>query len=45
VLPSIRLAFQHRPYESLLYVAFWPDGEVIANSLDGRPSQPELAIL
>lgn len=38
-------AFKHRAYESVLYVAFWPDGEAAVRSLDGRPSHPELAIL
>jgi hypothetical protein len=42
---EIERAFRARPYESLLYVAFWPDGESIARSLDGRPSHPEVAIL
>ena len=42
---AIARAFRHRAYESVLYVAFWPDGEVAAQSLDGRPSHPELAIL
>jgi hypothetical protein len=37
--------FRHRTFESVLYTAFWPDGEALARSLDGRPSNPELAIL
>jgi hypothetical protein len=37
--------FKHRAYESVLYAAFWPDGEAMARSLDGRPSNPELALL
>jgi hypothetical protein len=37
--------FRHRTFESVLYKAFWPDGEPLARSLDGRPSNPELAIL
>jgi hypothetical protein len=44
-LSTIRHAFRHRAYESILYVAFWPDGEPVARALDGRPSNPELAIL
>ena len=45
LLPDLRRAFPHRAYESVLYVAFWPEGEALASSLDGRPSHPELAIL
>jgi hypothetical protein len=44
-LSTIKRAFRHRAYESILYVAFWPDGERLARALDGRPSNPELAIL
>ncbi len=44
-LSPIKHAFRHRAYESILYVAFWPDGEPVARALDGRPSNPELAIL
>jgi hypothetical protein len=44
-LSMIKHAFRHRSYESILYVAFWPDGESLAHALDGRPSNPELAIL
>lgn len=44
-LSTIRQAVRHRAYESILYVAFWPDGESLARALDGRPSNPELAIL
>jgi hypothetical protein len=44
-LSTIKRAFRHRAYESILYVAFWPDGEPLARALDGRPSNPELAIL
>jgi hypothetical protein len=44
-LSAVRRAFNHRPYESVLYVAFWPDGESLANALDARPSSPELALL
>ena len=42
---AVRHAFSHRAYESILYVAFWPDAAAIADSLDRRPSHPELAIL
>jgi hypothetical protein len=45
LLPDLRRAFSHRAYESVLYVAFWPEGAALAASLDGRPSHPELAIL
>ena len=44
-LAAVRHAFSHRAYESILYVAFWPDAAAIATSLDRRPSHPELAIL
>jgi hypothetical protein len=44
-LAAVRQAFSHRAYESILYVAFWPDAAGIAESLDRRPSHPELAIL
>jgi hypothetical protein len=44
-LPRVKRSFRHRAYESLLYVAYWPDGESVANTLDGRPSSPEVAIL
>jgi hypothetical protein len=44
-LSTIKHGFRHRAYESILYVAFWPDGEPLARALDGRPSNPELAIL
>lgn len=45
LLPAARRDFAHRTYESVLSVAFWPDGEALARSLDGRPSYPELALL
>ena len=44
-LSAVRRVFSHRAYESILYVAFWPDAAAIAQSLDRRPSHPELAIL
>ena len=45
LVPGLRRALPHRAYESVLYVAFWPEAEALAASLDGRPSHPELAIL
>jgi hypothetical protein len=45
MLHAVKRAFPHRAYESVLYVAFWPEGEPLAASLDRRPSNPELAIL
>jgi hypothetical protein len=45
LLARVRRSFGHRAYESVLYVAFWPEGEAVARSLDARPSYPELAIL
>jgi hypothetical protein len=45
LLTPAQHAFNHRAYESMLYVAFWPDGERFVRALDGRPSNPELAIL
>jgi hypothetical protein len=44
-LLDLRRSFRHRSYESVLYAAFWADGESVAASLDDRPSHPELAIL
>lgn len=38
-------SFAHRAYESMLYVAFWPEGAGFVQELDGRPSNPELALL
>jgi len=35
----------HRTYRSGLYLAFWPDGRPLAESLDHRLSHPEVAIL
>jgi hypothetical protein len=45
LLGPLRKAFRHRAYESRLYVASWPDGDRIADSLDSRPAHPELATL
>jgi hypothetical protein len=44
-LPDLRRSLPHRSYDSILYAAFWADGESLAASLDNRPSHPELAIL
>jgi hypothetical protein len=44
-LSAVRRVFSHRAYESILYAAFWPDAAALAESLDRRPSHPELAIL
>jgi hypothetical protein len=41
----VRQTFAHRSYASVLYAAFWPDGEPVVEALDGRPSYPEMAIL
>ena len=45
LLTAFRRAFRHREYHSLLYLAFWPDGECLAKTLDGRVPHPEVAIL
>jgi hypothetical protein len=42
---ALRRSVVHRSYESLLYVACWPDGRAVADGLDGRPSHPEMAVL
>jgi hypothetical protein len=42
---AVRSRFRHRAYQSVLHVAFWPDGEEIVNRLDGRPYLPELGTL
>jgi hypothetical protein len=44
-LTAVTRAFKHRAYESVLYVAFWPEDEAAVRALDERPSHPELAIL
>jgi ribosomal protein S18 acetylase RimI-like enzyme len=44
-LGAVKRAFRHRAYESVLYVGYWPEGTAAASSLDGRPANPELAIL
>jgi hypothetical protein len=44
-LGAVTRAFAHRRYESLLYAVCWPEGEALVASLDGRPANPELALL
>ena len=45
VITALRREFTHRAYESVLYVACWPEDQALAAALDGRPTHPELAIL
>jgi hypothetical protein len=35
----------HRMYRSVLYLAYWPDGQRLAQSIDNRLPHPEVAIL
>ena len=42
---AVRRTWRHRAYSSVLYAACWSDGEGFVPSLDGRPAQPEVAIL
>lgn len=42
---AVRSRFRHRAYQSVLHIAFWPDGEEIVNRLDSRPYLPELGTL
>jgi hypothetical protein len=44
-LPALQRTFSHRRYQSLLYTVTWPEGEALAASLDGRPANPEIALL
>jgi hypothetical protein len=44
-LRAVRRAFGHRQYRSLLYAVTWPEAEALAASLDGRPANPEIALL
>lgn len=44
-LAAVKRAFRHRGYESILYVAVWPDGEEHAARLDDRPPYPEIALI
>jgi hypothetical protein len=41
----MRRQWRHRAYRSVVYAAYWPDGESFVRSLDDRPAQPEVAIL
>jgi hypothetical protein len=41
----ISRCWRHRAYDSTLYVSAWPDAQQILRSLDGRPLQPEVAVL
>jgi hypothetical protein len=41
----VRRLWRHRAYRSVIYAAYWPDGEAFVRSLDDRPAQPEVAIL
>jgi hypothetical protein len=41
----VRRRWAHRAYRSVIYSGYWPDGEAFVRSLDGRPAQPEVAIL
>jgi hypothetical protein len=36
---------RHRTYRSVLYLAWWPDGQHVVDSLDARLPHPEVAIL
>lgn len=45
LLAAFRRIFRHREYRSLLYLAYWPDGERVVQMLDGRIPHPEVAIL
>jgi hypothetical protein len=36
---------RHRRYRSVLYLGCWPDGQHVAESIDGRHPHPEVAIL
>ena len=41
----IRDRFPCHSYASIVYVVYWEDGRVLAESLDGRVTHPEVAIL
>lgn len=43
--PVVRRRWRHRAYSSVIYATYWPDGEALVRSLDGRPAQPEAAVL
>jgi hypothetical protein len=42
---SVVASEPHHSYRSTLYAGYWPDGEVACRTLDGRISQPEVAVL
>jgi hypothetical protein len=42
---AIARAARHRVYATDIHVAAWPDGQAAAAALDGRPLQPEVAVL
>jgi hypothetical protein len=42
---AVRRTWRHRAYSSVLYAARWSDGDGFVQSLDGRPAQPEPALL
>jgi hypothetical protein len=42
---AVASRFRHREFASVLYVAYWSDGDDFAHSLDGRIFQPEVAVL
>lgn len=44
-LAAVTRTFAHRCYRSLVYLVTWPEGEALATSLDGRPANPEIALL
>jgi hypothetical protein len=43
--PIVRRDWARRTYRSALYVACWEDGDGFVRSIDGRPGQPEVAVL
>ena len=45
MLATARGAARHRTYRSVLYLACWPDGQRVVESVDSRPPHPEVAIL
>ena len=45
LLATISRLALHRSYRSVLYLACWPDGRRLVESIDGRLPHPEVAIL
>ena len=45
LLAAISRLALHRAYRSVLYLACWPDGRQLVESIDGRLPHPEVAIL